>query len=306
MAASGAAAKASAEKGAAPRQDATLIQWRKWLAERRAELRESYLASPEPRPFLRAHAKLVDTVLTHLWHDKGMPDSWALIAVGGYGRGGLFPHSDVDVLVLTPEDAATAAAEPFVGALWDCGIEPGHSVRSIAQCVEEAELDVTVLTSLLETRLITGDAKLFAAMKKAVRTAVKPREFFNAKLEEQRIRHARALDAAFRLEPNLKENPGGLRDLQTIIWVADAAGMGRIPARAGQPLSERASWLGLAEEGLITRGEALTISKDERALQDLRIRLPRVAKTGWCSITRTGWPSKWGSPPRQTSVPRKS
>ncbi|MDX2219519.1 MAG: [protein-PII] uridylyltransferase [Burkholderiales bacterium] len=242
--------------------------WRKWLADQRAELRAAYLERPEPRLLLRRHAAVVDTALIGLWQSCALPADWALVAVGGYGRATLFPHSDVDVLVLVPEGAEAKLAEPFIGMLWDCGIEPGHSVRTPSECVEEAERDVTVLTSLLETRLITGNRALFADMAKATRKIVKPRDFFNAKLDEQRSRHTRALDAAFRLEPNIKENPGGLRDLQTIHWVADAAGMFD---------DSGTGWQGMAREGLITRGEALRIAKDERVLQDLRIRLHFLA-----------------------------
>lgn len=264
-------ARPAAAVAAAPARTDPALDWRQWLATERARLRADYLDRPEPRLLLKRHAALVDTALTGLWRGCAMPADWSLVAVGGYGRAALFPHSDVDVLVLVPEGADIRLAEPFIGVLWDCGIEPGHSVRTAAQCVEEAERDVTVLTSLLETRLITGDASLFAAMSKSIRRIVKPRDFFNAKLDEQRARHTRALDAAFRLEPNLKENPGGLRDLQTIHWVADAAGMF---ANTGQ---DRGGWPGMAREGLITRGEALRIAKDERVLQDLRIRLHFLA-----------------------------
>jgi len=238
---------------------------RRWLAERRAGLKAAYFEKPDPRGLLAAHAKLVDEALVALWKQCAMPPGWALIAVGGYGRAGLFPHSDIDVLILVPEgEASTQAAEPFVGLLWDCGLEPGHSVRSIAQCIEEAERDVTVMTSLLETRLITGRRELFAALQKQVRKHLKPREFFQAKFEEQRKRHTRALDAAFKLEPNIKEGPGGLRDLQTIHWVSDAAACG-------------AGWRKMTAEGLITAAEARRVARDERTLQDLRIRLHYLA-----------------------------
>ncbi len=248
-----------------PEATPTAASWRHWLAERRGALKAAYYDKPEPHRLIAAHAKLVDDMLAALWKQCALPVDWTLVAVGGYGRGGLFPHSDVDVLILVPETAhSVAAAEPFVGLLWDCGLEPGHSVRTIAQCVEEADRDVTVLTSLLETRSIVGDGALFADMRKQVRRHLKPRDFFQAKLAEQRNRHARALDAALKLEPNLKENPGGLRDLQTIHWVADAAGCGP-------------GWRKMAAEGLVTSAEARRIAADERILQDLRIRLHYLA-----------------------------
>ncbi len=250
-----------------PGRDAA-ARWRRWLSDEKARLKCEYSQHQLPRKFLAAHTAVVDQALRGLWRELGLPADWALVAVGGYGRGTLFPHSDVDVLVLVPDGTNAQPVEAFIGLLWDCGIEPGHSVRTGAQCVEEAERDVTVLTSLTETRLICGDAALFAAMHTAVLKVVHPREFFNAKLDEQRARHTRALDAAFRLEPNIKENPGGMRDLQTIHWVADAAGM-----YAGKG----SGWKAMAAEGLITEGEALRIAKDERVLQDLRIRLHFLA-----------------------------
>ena len=239
--------------------------WRRWLTQRRGELEAAYYDKPEPHRLVTAHARLIDDILAALWKQCKMPSDWALVAVGGYGRGGLFPHSDIDILILVPEDAKSgSAAEPFVGMLWDCGLEPGHSVRTIAQCIEEAERDVTVMTSLLETRTIVGNRELFEAMQQQVRKHLKPREFFQAKLAEQRQRHTRAMDAAFKLEPNLKESPGGLRDLQTIHWVADASGCGP-------------GWRKMAAEGLITAAEARRIAKDEHILQDLRIRLHYLA-----------------------------
>jgi [protein-PII] uridylyltransferase len=242
----------------------TAAAWRRWLTEERAKLKAAYYERPDPHRLLVSHAHLIDDALTGLWKQCHLHDDWALVAVGGYGRGALFPHSDVDILLLVPEDAPIKDAEPFVSLLWDCGLEPGHSVRTIAQCVEEAERDVTVLTSLLETRLISGNTELFQAMREAVRKRLDPRIFFWAKVEEQRARHARSMDAAFKLEPNIKENPGGLRDLQTIHWVADAAGCGP-------------GWSKMAEEGLITKPEARRIAKDEHVLQDLRVRLHYLA-----------------------------
>jgi [protein-PII] uridylyltransferase len=242
----------------------TAAAWRRWLSEERAKLKAAYYERPDPHRLLAAHAHLIDDALNGLWKQCHLHDDWALVAVGGYGRGALFPHSDVDLLLLVPEDAPIKDAEPFVGMLWDCALEPGHSVRTIAQCLEEAQNDVTVQTSLLETRLIAGNTELFQAMQTAVRKHLDPRTFFWAKVEEQRARHARSMDAAFKLEPNIKENPGGLRDLQTIHWVADAAGCGP-------------GWHKMAEEGLITKPEARRIAKDEHVLQDLRVRLHFLA-----------------------------
>src|SRR5207237_8010252 len=106
-------------------------------------------------------AALVDELLGRLWREANVDPAFALVAVGGYGRGALFPHSDVDVLVLMPDGAKPdASVERFIGALWDSALEPGHSVRTLAECVEEAGKDVTVDTSVLESRAIAGDASL--------------------------------------------------------------------------------------------------------------------------------------------------
>src|SRR5262249_57442609 len=106
----------------------------------------------------------VDGCLRELWLGSGLAPNLALVAVGGYGRGELDPYSDVDILVLLPDGVAATdeqAVERFVGRLWDTGLELGHSVRTVGQCREEAEKDLTVQTSLLEARLIAGSRALF-------------------------------------------------------------------------------------------------------------------------------------------------
>jgi [protein-PII] uridylyltransferase len=157
-----------------------------------------------------------------------------------------------------------AAIERFIGALWDGGLEPGHSVRTVAECVEEAAKDVTVDTSLMEARLIAGNAALVQDLEERLRKGRDVRAFFDAKLKEQKRRHDRFQEVAYNLEPNIKESPGGLRDLQMVLWLARAAGLGQ-------------SWKALAEEGLITPAEGAAIAANERVLQDLRIRLHYLA-----------------------------
>lgn len=160
---------------------------------------------------------------------KGAAPTVALVAVGGYGRGELHPYSDVDLLVLVPDPSRREGAAPtvgnleaFVAFLWDCGIEIGHSVRTVAQCVTDAAADITIATNLMESRLLAGPVALFDEMRAATGPdRVWPaREFFAAKVAEQQARHARFHDTAYKLEPNVKESPGGLRDIQMIGWVA--------------------------------------------------------------------------------------
>jgi [protein-PII] uridylyltransferase len=174
---------------------------------------------------VRSAALFTDAILNRVWERFLPVDAQAcLVAVGGYGRGELHPASDVDVLVLTSSNPQTLATmiEPLIMFLWDIGLEVGHSVRSLDQCVEEARADVTVITNLLETRCIAGDNDLYELLNERTAPQVmwSSREFFAAKLEEQRRRHAKFDDSGQNLEPNIKEGPGGLRDIQTIGWVA--------------------------------------------------------------------------------------
>jgi [protein-PII] uridylyltransferase len=198
------------------------------LKRGRETLQARYLDKPSVAPRIVAeHALLVDELLARAWArhlDRAGRLKPALVAVGGYGRGELHPASDVDLLILLDRDdpdAARAFVEPLLRFLWDMGLEVGHSVRTVAQCVDEAKRDLTVMTNLMETRLLQGNARLFEQMRartRGPRVWPSPR-FFAAKLEEQRARYKRFDDTAYNLEPNVKEGPGGLRDIQTIMWV---------------------------------------------------------------------------------------
>ncbi|QHS08960.1 [protein-PII] uridylyltransferase [Sinimarinibacterium sp. NLF-5-8] len=176
---------------------------------------------------VRARGHLVDEVLRCAWQ-KFLPDSdhgMALIAVGGYGRNELLPHSDIDLLLLYPDEITLqtrrSALEALTAFCWDIGLQISQSVRSVAGCVEAARDDLTVITNLIEARLLAGDAALFAQLQ----TAITPdqiwpvRAFFEGKRNEQIARHRKYDDTGYKLEPNVKESPGGLRDLDTIRWV---------------------------------------------------------------------------------------
>jgi len=216
---------------------------------------------------LREHRRLVDRVLKDMWRQLRVPAPLALLAVGGYGRGELFPHSDIDVLVLLQDSASPGLAakiEELVGRVWDTGLELAHSVRTVAECVEEATKDVTVMTSLLEARQLAGNRGLFARFDRARRECLDPQAFFKAKRLEQEQRHTKFQDSPYSLEPNLKEAPGGLRDLQVILWISHACGLGN-------------SWKELAQRGLITPEEARQVQRHHRLLQNLRVRLHYAA-----------------------------
>ncbi len=173
-----------------------------------------------------ARSRLMDEVLREVWRlYLGDTAEAALVAVGGYGRQELHPASDVDILFLVAPGAETELGEPLerlVTFLWDIGIEPGSSVRSVEECVRVASTDVTVITNLIEARLVAGNADLFRQMREATGPdrIWDSQRFFAAKSDEQRKRWAKYGETAYNLEPNIKENPGGLRDIQMIGWVA--------------------------------------------------------------------------------------
>ncbi|HQS30888.1 [protein-PII] uridylyltransferase [Polaromonas sp.] len=212
-----------------------------------------------------------DLTLQGLWQRAGLPAAACLVAVGGYGRGQLFPHSDVDVLLLLPDDARvdadptlTARVEQFIGSCWDSGLEIGSSVRTAAHCVEEAARDVTVQTSLLEARLLAGPKKAFLQLQAQLDAVLVPKAFFVAKTLELRQRHNKFENTPYALEPNCKESPGGLRDLQVVLWVARAAGLGK-------------SWDDLARCGLATPFEVRQIKANEALLSLIRARLHLIS-----------------------------
>ena len=229
----------------------------------RAQLIAAFREDSKPEKLLRSLRQSVDAVLTEAWNASSLPADAALVGVGGYGRGELFPFSDVDLLILLAEPAnalTQARLEGLVQLLWDLGLEIGHSIRTVDECLVESEADITVQTSLLEARLITGGAAVFEQLQQRYSEAMDPQAFFQAKMAEMRLRHAKYEDTAFSLEPNCKESPGGLRDLQAILWVAEAAGLAN-------------SWGQLALRGLITQTEARQLMEKESAFKDIRIRL---------------------------------
>lgn len=191
-----------------------------------AALHAAFRASTDIRELVQARAWVIEQLVLTAW-ERVIPSDSALelVAVGGFGRGELHPHSDVDLLILLESDESAEqhrrALELFIQVLWDGDLQPGHSVRTLADCLNEGEHDVTVATNLMEARLMAGSGSLFSTMEEAMAPpCVWPADrFFTAKLEEQNERHAQHEDTIYNLEPNLKDGPGGLRDLQTIGWV---------------------------------------------------------------------------------------
>lgn len=201
------------------------VEIRAALAAASDELKKRFEAGDSVVDLVHARAAVIDEQLNKLWRHELDESGAALVAVGGYGRGELHPYSDVDVMVLLPDElppGAEDALSAFITALWDVGLEIGHSVRTIAQCFEEASADLTVATTLMEARLLAGPAALFDAMQAMIAPDKMwpSTEFFQEKRKEQIARHHRYHDTAYNLEPNVKGSPGGLRDIQMIGWVA--------------------------------------------------------------------------------------
>jgi len=209
------------------RTDDYVALFRDAIQAGRRVLQEQHEAGASAPTIVAHHAWLIDRILHYAWrlHAGRFGDArLALVAVGGYGRAELHPYSDIDLMILLEKSdyrRVQAFVEAFLSFLWDIGLEVGHSVRSLDDCVKAAKRDITVATNIMESRHLEGDEELVAAMQ--ARTGSdriwKPTDFFRAKLEEQQARHLKYDDSAYDLEPNIKEGPGGLRDLQTVVWV---------------------------------------------------------------------------------------
>ena len=202
--------------------------FRQAMKEADAVLERRFLNLENIKLIIRRRAWTMDQLLKQLWNQlkcSQSPDI-ALLAVGGYGRAELHPHSDIDLLILLRESKSAEKyrtdLETFVTQLWDIGLEVGHSVRSVDECVEMARDDITIATNLMESRTIVGDPALGEQMQTATGPdrIWNPKDFFTAKWTEQIARHNKSSNTEYNLEPDIKTAPGGLRDIQTIGWVA--------------------------------------------------------------------------------------
>ncbi|HET6564036.1 MAG TPA: [protein-PII] uridylyltransferase, partial [Xanthomonadales bacterium] len=242
-------------------------QLRQALSGADQRLAERFWAKDDVVQLVRARAWVVEQLLLLAWH-RVVPglDSVCLVAVGGFGRGELHPHSDVDLLILLSDASEQAvppeALETFIQILWDAGFYLGHSVRTVSQCAEEARKDVSTATTMMECRLLDGPAELFQSLQYELAPArMWPADtFFEAKFAEQKQRHARFHETAYNLEPNIKEGPGGLRDIQMIAWVAKRH-------FGAQTLH------GLVEHGFLTETEYTDLVNDQRFLWQVRFTL---------------------------------
>lgn len=176
------------------------------------------------RSLVYERALFIDCILHYAWFQFDWPEGISLEAVGGYGRGELHPFSDIDLMILHRQEVLAPCQdniERFLTLLWDIGLEIGHSVRTVKQCVEIARTDITVATNIMESRTLVGDESLRLELQQlSLPHELWPAdEFFRAKWDEQIQRHQKYNDTEYNLEPNIKNAPGGLRDIQVICWV---------------------------------------------------------------------------------------
>ncbi len=196
------------------------------IVERNNQQSEDFNPLDDVEDLLIENSAFMDDILILCWNHflKQHSSQLCLLATGGYGRNELFPNSDIDILILlkgTDTHAFQDGLSSFSNFLWDIGLNPGQSVRTIPECIQAAEEDQTIMTNLLEIRLISGSPILFSKLSEGVSQAQlwSSADYFAAKMQEQKQRHAKYHETAYNLEPNIKEGPGGLRDLQNIAWV---------------------------------------------------------------------------------------
>ncbi|RDH85255.1 MAG: [protein-PII] uridylyltransferase [endosymbiont of Galathealinum brachiosum] len=230
-------------------------------------IKQAFEAGASTLEIVHTRASFIDQILIQAFnvHFSDCNQSVALIAVGGYGRGELHPASDIDLMLLLKEKESPETKEKleqFLMLLWDSKLDIGHSVRTLTECIDEATKDITVVTNLMESRLLTGDESLFNDMVDATGPDKiwNSKDFFKAKLDEQTQRHRKFGDTAYNLEPNIKENPGGLRDLQMIGWVAKR--------HFGTRISHE-----LADHSFLSQTELSTLNECQTYLWKIRIHL---------------------------------
>ncbi len=236
-------------------------------------LQERFQAHKNVTSYVLQRSWLIDQIMLQAWqHLCTFQESnqLALIAVGGYGRGEMHPHSDVDLLILSESTLDTETKSciiNFLQFLWDLRLKIGHSVRTLIECEQNAVADITVVTNLIEARLIIGSESLFQAMQAAITPdKIWPhKELFAAKIEEQKKRHLKYHDTTSNLEPNIKESPGGLRDIQMIGWVA-------------KRYFGATTLYDLVQHGFLTEKEYQVLSKAQEFLWDIRCRLHFITK----------------------------
>lgn len=248
-----------------------IAAFKKAIQQARSVLDQRFCSQRDIRRLIHERAWFVDQLLAAAWQRFawGEADDIALLAVGGYGRGELHPYSDIDLLILLERanhEQHRENIEGFLTLLWDIGLEVGQSVRSVAECAEEARADLTVITNLMESRTIAGPEHLRQRMQDATSAEQMwpSRAFFLGKREEQRARHRKYNDTEYNLEPNVKGSPGGLRDIQTILWIARRQ-FGTLNLQA------------MAAQGFLIESEASLLTASQDLLWKVRYALHMLA-----------------------------
>ena len=244
-----------------------IIAYKKLLQQSGDKLNQAFYQWKNISRLVRTRAWIVEQFIIELWQRNGLDQSQlTLVAVGGFGRGDLQPHSDVDLLVLYHQKLPEEAVTVFVQNLWDLGLDVGQSVRTVEESVQLARKDITVATNLMESRFMQGEHQLYNDMYKYTNDQHmwSGRDFFQAKFQEQLNRHEKCGDTAYNLEPNIKEGLGGLRDIQMVTWVA-------------QRHYHVSSMHGLVDVGFLHPEEYLQLQKGMRKLWKIRYALHLLA-----------------------------
>jgi len=247
----------------------TLADLRTLVTHQQEQVREQFMQGHDPEVALQALTHIADQLITILYQQQVPKLPLAIVAVGGYGRNEMFPHSDIDILFLyesespeiTPE--ITHLAERILYGLWDLGLKVGQSLHSVDSAIEASLVDMTIRTNLLDSRFIVGDPALCERFQQRFQEEVvegRVSEFVEAKLTERDVRHQRFGDSRYMLEPNVKEGKGGLRDLQMLWWLA----------RYAYPIHEVKDLVGLE---LLTAEEFATFDQARLFLWRVRITL---------------------------------
>ncbi len=243
---------------------------RQVLGDNERRLADAFRFGADAHALTRVRAQSVEHVVVHVFRAcVGDPPDAALFAVGGFGRGALFPHSDVDLLVLVEAGALRRHAhmfEAFFACLWDIGLKPGHAVRELGDCRELAGADVAVFTNLLDTRRLAGAIALADALAKLVDDPAlwPPAQYLAAKRAEQAERFARFNDTTYNLEPNLKDGPGGLRTLDLLRWL-------------GRRVTRAADFDAMVTQGVLDPTERAALDRSESLLRRYRYALHLTA-----------------------------
>lgn len=234
----------------------------RYLKEKEA-LKESFEETGDVAHYLTCHTRLLESVIDERAKSLSLPLGVALLAAGGFGRAEVFPFSDIDLLVLIPEDLPENDAErvsSFLTSLWDLGLSVGASVRTARETLADCTQDIALSTNFLEARFLYGNKELFEATRAEYLKALNPVTFFREKELEMHQRRRKHDDTPYELEPDIKESPGGLRDIQVLLWCAQAAGLAETPED-------------LLTSGILNREEWGELTASRAFLSDLRLRL---------------------------------